>query len=79
MTVGIVGLGLIGGSFARVYSNAGHTVLVLDKDPEVLSMAHEAGAAHGELTRENAEALLRDWFRPERVTLSVIRPGEAEG
>ncbi len=54
MTVGIVGLGLIGGSFARVYGAAGHTVLVLDKDPEVLSMAREAGAAHGELTRENA-------------------------
>ncbi len=34
---------------------------------------------YDKLTRENAEALLRDWFRPERVTLSVIRPGEGEG
>ena len=53
MTVGIAGLGLIGGSFARAYGAAGHTVLVLEKDPEVQAMAREAGAAHGELTREN--------------------------
>ena len=28
------------------------------------------------MTDRSMEALLRDWFRPDRVTLSVIRPGE---
>ena len=31
---------------------------------------------YDKLTRESAEALLRSWFRPDRVTLSVIRPEE---
>ncbi len=30
------------------------------------------------MTRQDAEAFLRDWLRPEHVTLSVIRPEEAE-
>ena len=32
MTVGIVGLGLIGGSFAKAYHEAGHRVLAFDTD-----------------------------------------------
>ena len=35
MTVGIVGLGLIGGSFAKAYHEAGHRVLAFDTDQSV--------------------------------------------
>ncbi len=53
MTVGIVGLGLIGGSFARAYSNDGHTVLVRDLDKNMVEFAKLANAASGDLTKEN--------------------------
>lgn len=53
MKVGIVGLGLIGGSFAKAYSRAGHTVLGQDKDPAVLEFARLSGACKGVLTDEN--------------------------
>jgi prephenate dehydrogenase len=53
MTVGILGLGLIGGSLARAYAKAGHTVLAAEKDEAMLSFAQIAGAIQGELTDEN--------------------------
>ena len=53
MTVGILGLGLIGGSLARAYAKAGHTVLAAEKDEAMLAFAQIAGAIHGELTDEN--------------------------
>lgn len=53
MTVGILGLGLIGGSLARAYAKAGHTVLAAEKDETMLAFAQIAGAIHGELTDEN--------------------------
>ena len=53
MTVGIVGLGLIGGSFARAYSIDGHTVLARDIDTSMLSFAKLCGAVSGDLTSEN--------------------------
>ena len=49
MTVGILGLGLIGGSMARAYSVAGHTVLAADRDETILSFAMLTGAVHGVL------------------------------
>ena len=52
MTVGIVGLGLIGGSFAKAYHQAGHRVLALEKDPSVLDFAILSGAVQGALTPE---------------------------
>ncbi len=52
MTVGIVGLGLIGGSFAKAYHQAGHRVLALEKDPSVLNFAILSGAVQGALTPE---------------------------
>lgn len=52
MTVGIVGLGLIGGSFAKAYHQAGHRVLALEKDPFVLDFAILSGAVQGALTPE---------------------------
>ncbi len=54
MTVGIVGLGLIGGSMAKAYSRAeGVRVLAVDTDRTVLGFAMLAGAVDGELTEEN--------------------------
>ena len=53
MNVGIVGLGLIGGSFAKAYSEAGHTVLAFDIDRSVLDFSILSGVVGGELTEEN--------------------------
>lgn len=52
MTVGIVGLGLIGGSFAKAYQAGGHRVLGYDTDRTVLDFAQLSGACSGELTDE---------------------------
>lgn len=46
MTVGILGLGLIGGSLARAYSKAGHTVYVCDIDESILDFAQIAGVVN---------------------------------
>lgn len=50
MTVGIAGLGLIGGSLARAYHDAGHRVLCHDIDESILDYAELAGASDGQLT-----------------------------
>lgn len=52
MTVGILGLGLIGGSLARAYKLAGHTVYAKNLEPEMLSFAMLAGAVDGALDEE---------------------------
>ncbi len=52
MKVGIVGLGLIGGSLARAYAKAGWQVYAVDHDEDMLAFAQR-------------EWLL--WFRPWRV------------
>ena len=44
MTVGILGLGLIGGSMARAFAKAGHTVLAADTDESMLRFAQLSGA-----------------------------------
>lgn len=49
MKVGILGLGLIGGSFARAYAKAGHTVYGCIRSRDMLEFAMLAGAVHGEL------------------------------
>lgn len=49
MTIGILGLGLIGGSMARAFSKAAHTVLASDKDGSIFEFAKLSGAVHGEL------------------------------
>ena len=54
MKVGIVGLGLIGGSFAWAYHNDGHQVLAFNRTRSVLDFAMLSGAVDGELTEENA-------------------------
>lgn len=52
MNVGILGLGLIGGSFARAYALEGHTVYAAEQDSQMLSFAMLAGAVHGTLDTE---------------------------
>lgn len=52
MNVGILGLGLIGGSLARAYSKAGHSVYVQELNEDMLTFAQLAGAVHGILSRE---------------------------
>lgn len=53
MTVGIIGLGLIGGSMARAYKNSGFTVLGCDTNDVVLSWAKLNGIADENLTKDN--------------------------
>lgn len=49
MNVGIVGLGLIGGSLARAYAKAGYTVYASETDDSIFTFAQLAGAVHGAL------------------------------
>ncbi len=49
MTVGIVGLGLIGGSFAKAYHAAGWTVYAADTDEAILSFAMLSETVDGRL------------------------------
>ena len=53
MTVGIAGLGLIGGSLAKAYHEAGERVLAHNRSRSVLDFAVMSGAVDGELTAEN--------------------------
>lgn len=54
-TVGIVGLGLIGGSMAKAYAQAGWTVLGDDRDRVMLDFARMSGAVHGLLDAETVK------------------------
>ena len=53
LTVGVVGLGLIGGSVARAYQADGYTVYGADIDKTTESYAVLAGITVGALTKEN--------------------------
>lgn len=53
MIVGIVGLGLIGGSFAKAYHEAGWRVLAHNRSRSVLDFAKISGVVDDELTHEN--------------------------
>lgn len=53
MKVGIVGLGLIGGSLAKAYKAAGHQVLAHNRSRSTLDFAMLSGAVDEELTKEN--------------------------
>ena len=56
MKVGILGLGLIGGSLARAYALEGHTVYAIQRSENMLQFAMLAGAVHGKLTQETIPA-----------------------
>lgn len=53
MKVGIVGLGLIGGSMAKAYKKAGHTVAAYDRDNAITEFAMLDGAADEKLDSTN--------------------------
>ncbi len=53
MTAGILGLGLIGGSMARAYAKAGHTVYACEQDEAIFSFAQLSGAVHGPLNQDS--------------------------
>ncbi len=52
MKTGIVGIGLIGGSMAKAYKEAGHEVYAADKDSAILEMSQLAGVTDGELNAD---------------------------
>ncbi len=52
-TAGVIGLGLIGGSFAKAYKAAGWKVLARNRTKRVLDFAMLSGDVDGELTTEN--------------------------
>lgn len=53
MIVGIVGLGLIGGSFAKAYHESGHTVLAYDTNTTILDYAKMCGVVNDTLDEHN--------------------------
>ena len=53
MIVGILGLGLIGGSLARAYTKAGHTVYASEIDDCILAFAQLAGVVSKPLDTKN--------------------------
>ena len=70
MTVGIVGLGLIGGSMAKsIKARTAHTVFGCDLDQETMMMARMCGAIDAPLTAENLKEC--------DLVLVAIRPAAA--
>ena len=58
MRIGIVGLGLIGGSIAKsIRKNSDHEVYGMDKDPVTLAKAKMVGAIDKELKKEDIKTL----------------------
>ena len=53
MRVGILGLGLIGGSLARAYAKDGHRVFAQDQDASILEFAQLAGAVEATVNLES--------------------------
>lgn len=56
MTLGVVGLGLIGGSFVKAYHAAGHRVLAWNRSPAILEYAMLSGEVDGKLDAETASS-----------------------
>jgi len=52
LTVGVVGLGLMGGSFAKAYHEAGHRVLAFNRSRDTLDIAMMNGIADDELNEQ---------------------------
>ena len=56
MTLGVVGLGLIGGSFVKAYHAAGHRVLAWNRSPAILEYAMLSGEVDGKLDAASASS-----------------------
>lgn len=71
MNVGILGLGLIGGSLARAYAKAGHTVFAYDLNREILEFAQLADVVRGELNTDTIGCC-------NLILLAIFPDGSAE-
>lgn len=71
MNVGILGLGLIGGSLARAYSKAGHTVFACEQDENMLLFAQLAGAINGTLDETTIPSC-------DLILLAIFADGSAQ-
>ena len=71
MEVGILGLGLIGGSLARAFSSAGHSVYAQEQDASILSFAMLAGAVDGELNQKTIPSC-------DLILLAIYPDGSAQ-
>ncbi len=71
MTVGILGLGLIGGSLARAFAKSGHTVLACEKDDSILMFSQLADVCHGVLDANTIGSC-------DLILLSVYAGGSAD-
>lgn len=70
MSIGIVGLGLIGGSMARAYKQSGFKVYGLDTSKAALDYAYAAGIINGELNERTIKAC--------RLLFIALYPSAAE-
>ena len=71
MKVGILGLGLIGGSLARAYAKAGHSVYACEKDESMLGFAQLSGAVDGTLDDKTIPGC-------ELILLAIFAEGSAQ-
>ena len=69
MNIGIAGLGLIGGSLAKVYSEKAHTVYAYDIDESIFEFAKLSGAVSGLLDKETIGKC--------DAVLIAVNPGDA--
>jgi len=71
MIVGILGLGLIGGSLARAYAINGHTVYACEKDESMFSFAMLSGAVDGKLDESTIK-------KCDLILLAIYPAGSAD-
>lgn len=56
MIIGVVGLGLIGGSVAKAFKAAGHTIYACDINSGIIGFAQLEGTVDGELSNMNMDS-----------------------
>ena len=81
MDIGVVGLGLIGGSMAKtIRRNTPHTVLGTDTDPQVMYKARLLEAIDGDLTDERLAICVHRHLAPRGGNLRTgARRGVQKG
>ena len=71
MNIGILGLGLIGGSLARAYAKAGHSVYAYEQDESILDFAQLSGAVTGVLDQDSIPSC-------DLILLAIFAEGSAQ-
>ena len=71
MNVGIIGLGLIGGSIARAYTKAGHCVFACEQNEDILLFAQLAGVVKKELDKQTIPSC-------DLIVLAIYADGSAQ-